>query len=136
MRKIFVIMAATLVFAGCCGKAAKQQESAVVSAEQEQVEQQNVENKMIRLNVFVTTTPENLAEVVAGLNEVAAASQKEAGCIGYDIFQNTVEPTKLIIVETWESDAALTAHQQTPHYTTILPPLRDKMSMKLERFDY
>ncbi|MDR2883279.1 MAG: antibiotic biosynthesis monooxygenase, partial [Alistipes sp.] len=52
---------------------------------------------MIRLNVFVTTTPENLAEVVEGLNTLAAASRAETGCEGYEIFQSTIEPTRLII---------------------------------------
>ena len=121
-------MAAALVVAACGPRADK--------AGEEQIPAQTNETKMIRLNVFVTTTPENLAEVVTGLNALAAASRAEAGCEGYEIYQSTVEPTRLIIVETWAGDEALSAHQQTPHYTTILPPLGDKMSLKLERFEY
>jgi quinol monooxygenase YgiN len=94
------------------------------------------ESDMIRLNVFVTTSPENTAGVVEGLNALAAASRAEEGCNGYEIYQSTIEPTRLIIVETWASDAALSAHQQTPHYTTILPPLGEKMTLTLERFDF
>jgi quinol monooxygenase YgiN len=94
------------------------------------------ESEMIRLNVFVETSPENLAEVIEGLNTLAAASRAETGCNGYEIYQSTIEPTKLIIVETWASDAVLSAHQQTPHYTTILPPLGEKMTLTLERFEF
>lgn len=91
----------------------------------------------IRLNVFVTTTPENLAEVVEGLNTLAAASRAEAGCDGYEIYQSTIEPTRLFIVETWAGDEALEAHNASPHFTTILPPLMDgKMTLTVERFDY
>lgn len=91
---------------------------------------------MIRLNVTVNVNPENLGEVVEGLNQLAAASRAEDGCVGYEIYQSTILPERLIIVETWESQAALDAHGQTPHYTTILPPLKDKMAMTLERFDF
>jgi quinol monooxygenase YgiN len=91
---------------------------------------------MIRLNVFVTTTPENLAEVVNGLNALAAASRAEEGCKGYGIFQSTIEPTTLVIVETWVNDAVLTAHKQTPHYTSILPSLEGKMTLSLERLEF
>jgi quinol monooxygenase YgiN len=127
MRKLLVMTVAALAFAGCCGKTGRQETQA--AAEQ-------TETKMIRLNVFVTVAPEYLDEVVASLNELAAASRAEKGCKGYDIFQNTVDPYSLIIVETWADDAALSAHQQTAHYTTILPPLADKMQLSLERFEF
>lgn len=90
----------------------------------------------IRLNVTVTVNPEFHDEVVEGLNALAAGSRAEEGCIGYEIYQNTIRPDQLIIVETWADQAALDAHGQTPHYTTILPPLADKMSMTLERFEF
>ena len=122
-----MIMTAVLLFSACCPRADK--------ANEEQAATQN-ETKMIRLNVFVTTSPVSLAEVVEGLNTLAAASRAEAGCEGYEIFQSTIEPTRLIIVETWAGDEALSAHQLTEHYTTILPPLSEKMSLKLERFEY
>ena len=126
MRNLMIV-AAALFFAACCPRTEKAAETAATAPKNE--------TKMIRLNVFVTTTPENLAEVVEGLNTLAAASRAEAGCEGYDIFQSTIAPTSLIIVETWAGDEALEAHQKTPHYTTILPPLAEKMSLELQRFE-
>ncbi len=41
-----------------------------------------------------------------------------------------------VLVFAGEGDDALSAHQQTPHYTTILPPLGEKMSLELQRFEY
>ena len=125
--KTIITLAAALVLSACCSRTDKTGEN------QAGVPQK--ETEMIRLNVFVTTSPENLAEVVEGLNALAAASRAEAGCDGYEIFQSTVEPTRLVIVETWASDAALEAHQKTPHYTTILPPLGEKMTLTIERFE-
>ncbi len=95
------------------------------------------ENKMIRLNVTVTAYEEHFNEVLDELVLLAAKSQKEEGCMGYEVYKSTVNPIKLIIVETWKDQAALDAHALTEHYTTILPPLRDKMEdMKLERFEF
>jgi quinol monooxygenase YgiN len=91
---------------------------------------------MIRLNVTVTVQPGVHTEVVEALNLLAAASRAEEGCGGYEIYQNTIRPEQLIIVETWQSEAALSAHEQTPHFTTILPPLDGKMQMSIDRFEF
>lgn len=99
-------------------------------------QQDKTEEKMIRLNVTVDVKPGFHDEVVEALNRLAAESRKEDGCIGYEIFQNTVRPDQVLIMETWQNQQVLDAHGQTPHYTTILPPLRDKMEMKLDRFDF
>jgi quinol monooxygenase YgiN len=98
--------------------------------------QKQQENKMIRLNVTVTVQPEFHAEVTEALNLLAAGSRAEEGCIGYEIYQNTIRPEQMIIVETWQNQAALDAHEQTPHFTTILPPLDGKMQMSIERFEF
>jgi quinol monooxygenase YgiN len=136
MRKLLVMAAAVCALAACCGKNGGNGNGAGVAGNAADQTEQQKEAKMIRLNVFVTVAPEYLDEVVAGLNEMGAASRAEEGCQRYDIFQNTVAPDRLIIVETWESDAALEAHQKTPHYTTILPALSEKMTLTLERFEY
>jgi quinol monooxygenase YgiN len=132
MRTLITLVAA-LFLTGCCGKTNKDGGDAAAPAAMSVTKN---ETGMIRLNVFVETTPENLAAVVEGLNALAAASRAEEGCERYDIFQNTTTPTGLMIVETWASEAALAAHQKTPHYQSILPALGKKMTSRLERFDY
>lgn len=95
------------------------------------------ENKMIRLNVTVTVVDaERRAEVVDILNRLAEESRKEEGCIGYELFENSIRPEQLIIVETWESGEALAAHAKTPHYTTLLPQTAGLTTTKLERFEF
>ncbi len=91
---------------------------------------------MIRLNVTVTTDAENLGTVIDGLNRLAAASRAEEGCIGYEIYQSTISPTELVIVETWKDQAALDIHAGTPHYGAELSALDGKMKMKLDRFEF
>lgn len=118
--KTVLAAAAAMLIASCAG----------------QQNQNSEKENMIRLNVTVNINPESSDEVIAALNQLAAESRKEEGCIGYEIFRNTIRPDQVIIVETWKDQASLDAHGQTPHYTTILPPLGDKMKMTLERFDF
>lgn len=56
---------------------------------------------------------EELKKVMLGLIE---PTRKEAGCIRYELYQNKQEAADLTFVEDWESDAALDAHMQTPHF--------------------
>jgi len=44
------------------------------------------------------------------------ASKAEVGCLLYDIFQLKEEPTKFIVVESWENEKALDGHKLSSHY--------------------
>ena len=52
---------------------------------------------MIRLNVFIKVSPEKRAEVLATINELAEKSRQEKGCIAYGAFENTQDPSVLMI---------------------------------------
>lgn len=89
---------------------------------------------MIRLNVFIRTTESNREELLRTARELTAASLKDAGCVAYDIFESATRPDVLMICETWSDAKALTAHEQTPHFTTLVPKLRQLAEMKTEKF--
>ncbi len=91
---------------------------------------------MIRLNVTVTADSKNLDTVIHRLDRLAVASRKEEGCGGYQIYRNTVVPTQLIIVETWEDQAALDAHGKTSHYKEELAAIDGMVQLELERFEF
>jgi len=66
---------------------------------------------------------EELKKVMLSLIE---PTRKEAGCLRYELYQNTEDAADLTFVEDWESDAALDAHMQTPHFLAAvaqIPPL-------------
>ena len=56
---------------------------------------------------------EEMKKVMLGLIE---PTRKEAGCLRYELYQNKEDSADLTFVEDWESDAALDAHMQTPHF--------------------
>ena len=47
------------------------------------------------------------------------ASRKEEGCISYSYAVDVLDPAKLIIVEKWVDEAALSFHFSTPHMATF-----------------
>lgn len=90
---------------------------------------------MIRLNVFISTAESDREELVRTAKELVAASLADEGCIAYDLYQSATRPDVLMICETWRDAAALAAHEQAPHFTTLVPRIQRLGEMKAERFD-
>lgn len=91
---------------------------------------------MIRLNVFIKVSPENRAEVLTTIQELAEKSQQEKGCIAYGAFENSMDPTVLMICETWENEEVLAAHEKTRHFITLVGKTQKLAEMKLEKFNF
>ncbi|MFR9523467.1 MAG: putative quinol monooxygenase [Rikenellaceae bacterium] len=90
---------------------------------------------MIRVNAFFQVNEGAAEQFLAAVKPLVAGSQAEAGCIAYDLFESTTRPGVYIICETWADDAALAAHNQTPHFTTAIAALGDLCTSKIEKFD-
>jgi len=91
---------------------------------------------MIRLNVFIQTSAANRSAVAETAKELVAASLKDEGCIAYDLFESSTRPDVMMICETWKDEAALAAHEATPHFTTLVPKLESLAALKLEKFPF
>ena len=51
------------------------------------------------------------------------ASQKEAGCIAYDLYEDISNPNILTFVEKWQNQEAIDTHNSSAHFTQIVPQL-------------
>lgn len=91
---------------------------------------------MIRLNVFIQADEKNHAAVVEAAKELVAASLKDNGCIAYDLFQSAARPDVLMICETWKDAESLSAHEQSAHFTALVPKIQSLAEMKLEKFQF
>jgi len=60
--------------------------------------------------------PGTQEDCIAAAKACIAETQKEPGCISYDLHASMTEPGKLVFVERWESRAHLDAHTKTPHF--------------------
>jgi len=48
--------------------------------------------------------------------ENVAASRKEAGIAGFDLFQDRDEDSRFVLVESYLDEAAMASHKETAHY--------------------
>ena len=91
---------------------------------------------MIRLNVFIRVKEEKREAVLAAAKELVTASQKDKGCIAYDVFESATRHDVLMICETWKDAEALSAHEHTPHFMTLVPQIEELAEMKIEILKY
>ncbi|MFI3286656.1 MAG: putative quinol monooxygenase [Rikenellaceae bacterium] len=90
---------------------------------------------MIRINAFFQVNEGANEQFLAAITPLVEASQKEAGCIAYDLFASTSRPDVYIMCETWADAAAVETHNASAHFTTIVPTLGALCTSKVEKFD-
>lgn len=49
-----------------------------------------------------------------------AARETEPGCRAFDILQDPADPTRVMLYEVYDDEAAFQAHQATPHFQHYL----------------
>lgn len=81
--------------------------------------------KRVRLNVEMSVSAGNRAALLENLLLLAEASRAEPGCIGYEIYENSRDSSRILIFETWRDAASLEAHQQTEHFRLRAPRNRE-----------
>jgi len=59
--------------------------------------------------------PANLPAAREAMARAVVASRAEDGCIAYSYGEDLCDPGRFIVLEKWESRAALDAHFQTAH---------------------
>ena len=84
-----------------------------------------------------TVTPGNRDRVLALLPQVAAASRTEPGNLSFEVYENTADPTVVVLLERYVSREAFAAHRETPHFQDLvlarLVPLLETRTV--EQFD-
>ncbi len=83
--------------------------------------------KVIAKNVLKEEYLQDFIDLAAPLIK---ASQKEPGCIFYDLFQDTTELNILTFIEEWKDEEAIRLHKVSPHYTEIIPKLAELLISK------
>ena len=77
--------------------------------------------------------PEFAAECRAALGPLIAATLQEPGCLCYQLHQSLESPHGWMIHEEWESEAALSAHQQQPHFLAFVADTQEWFASSLVR---
>ncbi len=73
------------------------------------------EGEAVKVILRLIAKPDKVGELRAILLELAAASRKEDGCLGYEVLQNTADACDFTLVEEWTTESALDTHLTTAH---------------------
>lgn len=52
-------------------------------------------------------------------------SQKEEGCIEYNLYQDIKNPRTLTFIEKWESEKSFEEHKNSEHFISIVPKIKE-----------
>ena len=67
---------------------------------------------------------EGMKEAFSGvLAPLIEGSQKEEGCIEYDLYKDDQKENVFTLLEKWKDQAALDFHNETAHFKTYAPKL-------------
>ena len=77
---------------------------------------------MSDLNVvaLIKAKPGSEAGLQDALNDLAAATRAEEGCLAYDLFSSASEAGTFVTLERWRGQADLDAHMQSPHIAAAM----------------
>ena len=70
----------------------------------------------ISKEVIFVAKEENIEELKALLTTMIEPSRSSRGCLLYHIYQMEEKPTTFVVIESWENEAALDGHKNSPHY--------------------
>ena len=57
------------------------------------------------------------------VNELGVASRAEEGCLEYILHKDVKKTSTYCILEKWKNQAVIDVHNQTPHFTRIVPQI-------------
>ncbi len=69
----------------------------------------------IRIIARLVARPDSIEALRPLLLGMLEPTRKEAGCISYELVNNTADPAEFVFVEEWASQEAINAHMETPH---------------------
>lgn len=67
---------------------------------------------------------EHQKEFLKLTKELTILSREEAGNISYHLYQDIQDPSHYTFVEEWQNQEAIDLHNQTKHFTTIVPQIK------------
>ena len=70
---------------------------------------------MIYVMARITVKPEFAAQTRDIMSTLVTATRKEAGCLGYELFQRPDAPHVFQTVEQWADQATIDAHMAAPN---------------------
>lgn len=65
-------------------------------------------------------------------HELIVKSRQEPGCISYQLCKDISDSDTFAFIETWQDQAAIDSHNQTLHFTSIVPQFADLLAEPMD----
>lgn len=91
---------------------------------------------MLRLNCFFQAKKGKYQEALETAIALVAESQRQEGCIAYDVFESGTRKDVFLICETWADQATLDAHSASAPFQELVPKMHACGEMKVEKFEF
>ena len=72
------------------------------------------------------------AQAEAAIRVCVQATRQEPGCLLYTCHTDLNVPGRFVFIERWTSQAALSAHEKTPHLLTLAETLKPLLAAPLQ----
>lgn len=83
---------------------------------------------MLVVHVHVKVKPDFVEAFLKETIANARASRKEPGIARFDIFQQSEDPTRFVLIEAYRTAEGPAAHKETPHYATWRDAVAEMMA--------
>lgn len=92
---------------------------------------------MIRLNCgLIAETEDNRKKAIELAKELVSLSLHDKGCVEYDLLGSLTNTDRLVIYETWETEADLKDHMASKHFQRLVPEIEKVATLTLEKFNF
>lgn len=92
------------------------------------------EDLKVRVNCLIEVQPSDRESMLELGTALVKASREDEGCIDYSLFEDAYQQGKFLILESWKSQAALTAHEQTEHFKEKVPQIQKLGNLDIKIF--
>lgn len=87
---------------------------------------------MVVVLAYVEVKDGAAKEFLAATDKCVGPSRQETGNISYTLYSETENALKFVVVEEWESKAALDEHMKTAHFINFGEQIKDLLATPLD----
>ncbi|MEK4848399.1 putative quinol monooxygenase [Paenibacillus sp. FSL H7-0756] len=74
---------------------------------------------MLIIHALLHVNPAREEEFLATAKTLIAATHEEEGNLSYELYKHAADGSLYLMVETWRDQAAIAAHNTSPHFTAF-----------------
>ena len=90
---------------------------------------------MLIITGYMHVDPADLTQFMTELNALKSTTRQRSGNIAYDVAVDDAQSGRLLILECWDDQAALSAHLQAADTTAFVSRWNGKMRGELRKYD-